>query len=445
MSSPRIPSGSRKDAAFAPVRLGARMDRPPAMGFILIMGVALFLVVAVLWADWAVLDEVTTGQGRVIPSTQIQVVQNLEGGILAEILVKAGDRVTTNHSLFRMDDTRFASSFNEGVLTAQVLQAKLARLQAEISGEPFQSPEGFPPEHAELIEDERQLYRSRQQELSSGIDILRQQLTQHGHALAELRAEEKKLTRNADLAMQELALTEPLVETGAVSKVELLRLQIAVNESLGRLEVTQLTVPKAQAIIAEAQKKIQELQQQFTSMSRTEMNEAKSQLSRLSITNVALEDRVMRTDVRSPVDGTVKRILVNTTGGVIQPGMDLIEIVPSNDTLLVEAKIRPSDVAFIHPGQHVTVKLTAYDFAIYGGLDSVLELISADSISDETGEHFFQIRVRTNKNYLGSDSNPLPIIPGMTATVDIITGEKTVMDYILKPLKRAQASALSER
>ncbi|MCH8257529.1 MAG: HlyD family type I secretion periplasmic adaptor subunit, partial [Proteobacteria bacterium] len=245
--------------------------------------------------------------------------------------------------------------------------------------------------------------------------------------------------------VQELALTEPLVETGAVSKVELLRLQIAVNESLDRLEVTQLTVPKAQAIIAEAQKKIQELQHQFTSMSRTEMNEAKSQLSRLSIANVALEDRVMRTDVRSPVDGTVKRILVNTTGGVIQPGMDLIEIVPSNDTLLVEAKIRPSDVAFIHPGQQVTVKLTAYDFAIYGGLDSVLELISADSISDETGEHFFQIRVRTNKNYLGSDNNPLPIIPGMTATVDIITGEKTVMDYILKPLKRAQASALSER
>jgi len=160
---------------------------------------------------------------------------------------------------------------------------------------------------------------------------------------------------------------------------------------------------------------------------------------------VALEDRVNRTDVQSPVDGTVKQILVNTTGGVIQPGMDLIEIVPSNDTLLVEAKIRPSDVAFIHPGQQAIVKLTAYDFAIYGGLDSVLELISADTIIDETGEHFFQIRVRTNKNHLGPDSNPLPIIPGMIATVDIITGEKTVMDYILKPLKRAQASALSER
>lgn len=435
----------KEDLDFMPDTYAAEVESTPVAAHAILWVTVIFLVVAVIWANLAKLDEVTHANGRVIPSGQIQVVQNLEGGILAEILVKAGDRVTKNQSLIRMDDTRFASSFNEGVLTAQVLQAKLARLQAEISGEPFQSPEGFPPEHAELIEDERQLYRARQQELSSGIDILRQQLTQHGHALAELRAEEKKLTRNADLAMQELALTEPLVETGAVSKVELLRLQIAVNESLGRLEVTRLTVPKAEAIIAEAREKIQERQQQFTNASRAEMNEIKSQLGRLNIANVALEDRLMRTDVRSPVDGTVKRILVNTTGGVIQPGMDLIEIVPSNDTLLVEAKIRPSDIAFIHPGQQATVKLTAYDFAIYGGLDSVLELISADSISDETGEHFFQIRVRTNKNYLGSDSNPLPIIPGMTATVDIITGEKTVMDYILKPLKRAQASALSER
>ncbi|MCH7741913.1 MAG: HlyD family type I secretion periplasmic adaptor subunit [Proteobacteria bacterium] len=428
-----------------PDTYAAEVESTPVAAHAILWISVIFLVVAIVWANLAKLDEVTHATGRVIPSGQIQVVQNLEGGILTEVLVKAGDHVTQNQILIRMDDTRFASSFDEGVLTSQILRAKIARLQAEISGDPFESPEDFPAEHMDFIEDERQLYHARQQELNSGIDILYQQLTQHRHALAEVRAEEKKLARNADLAVQELALTEPLVETGAVSRVELLRLQIAVNESLGRLEVTQLTVPKAQAIIAEAQEKIQELQQQFTSMSRTEMNEAKSQLSRLRIANVALEDRVMRTDVRSPVDGTVKRILVNTTGGVIQPGMDLIEIVPSNDTLLVEAKIRPSDIAFIHPGQQATVKLTAYDFAIYGGLDSVLELISADSITDETGEHFFQIRVRTNKNYLGSDNNPLPIIPGMTATVDIITGEKTVMDYILKPLKRAQASALSER
>jgi membrane fusion protein, adhesin transport system len=435
----------KEDISFMPDTYAAEVESTPIAVHAILWVSVIFLVVSVIWANLAKLDEIAHATGRVIPSGQVQVVQNLEGGILAEILVEEGDKVSKNQSLIRMDDTRFASSFDEGVLTSQAIRARIARLQAEISGDPFRPPEDFPPEQVDIIEDELQLYRSRQQELISSLDILSQQLTQHKQALAELRAEEQKLERNADLAKQELDLTAPLVETGAVSKVELLRLQMAVNDALGRLEVTQLTVLKAQAVIAEALEKIQERRKQFVSASRIEMNEAKTQLSRLNISNVALEDRVNRTDVQSPVDGTVKQILVNTSGGVIQPGMDLIEIVPSNDTLLVEAKIRPSDVAFIHPGQKATVKLTAYDFAIYGGLDSVLELISADSITDGAGEHFFQIRVRTNKNHLGPESNPLPIIPGMTATVDIITGEKTVMDYILKPLKRAQASALSER
>ena len=175
------------------------------------------------------------------------------------------------------------------------------------------------------------------------------------------------------------------------------------------------------------------------------MNEARTQRSKLAISSVALEDRVRRTDVQSPVDGTVKQILVNTVGAVIQPGMDLVEIVPANDTLLIEAKVRPADIAFLRPGQHATVKLTAYDFSIYGGLDSELELISADTINDERGEYFFKIQVRTQRNYLGTENNPLPIIPGMIATVNIMTGDKTVLDYLLKPLKRAQANALSER
>ncbi len=235
------------------------------------------------------------------------------------------------------------------------------------------------------------------------------------------------------------------MKTGAVSEVELLRLRVAVNDSLGLLEVNELAIPKAEAVIAEAKEKIVEKRQQFSLEAQAELNEVQTQLSRLSISNIALEDRVKRTEVKSPVDGTVSQILVNTIGAVIQPGMDLVEIVPSNDTLLIEARIRPADIAFIHPGQQATVKLTAYDFSIYGGLDSVLELISADTITDEQGEHFFQIQVRTNRNYLGSDENSLPIIPGMIATVDIMTGEKTVMDYLLKPLKRAQENALSER
>ena len=284
-----------------------------------------------------------------------------------------------------------------------------------------------------------------QQELNSTTDILNQQLTQHTQALAELNAEEQKLQRNADLAEEELTLTEPLVETGAVSQVELLRVRVAANEARGRLEVTQFTIPKAESIIVEALEKISEKRKQFASAAQTELNDVKTQLSRLNISNIALEDRVLRTEVQSPADGTVKQVLVSTIGAVIQPGMDMIEIVPANDTSLIEANVRPSDVAFIHPGQKATVKITAYDFATYGGLDSVLELISADSIVNETGEHFFRIQVRTNKNHLGSDDSPLPIIPGMIATVDSMTGKKTVIDYLLKPLKRAQATALRER
>ena len=175
------------------------------------------------------------------------------------------------------------------------------------------------------------------------------------------------------------------------------------------------------------------------------MNIAKTELQKANVSNVALEDRVRRTEVKSPVNGTINQVLVNTIGAVVQPGMPLIEIVPANDTLLIEARIRPADIAFVYPGQQAKVKLTAYDFAIYGGLDSVIELISADSINDQIGGAYFKIQDRTKKNYWGTAENPLPIIPGMMASVDIITGEKTVMDYILNPLRRARSAALTER
>ncbi len=438
-------SGHKADFRFMPDTYAAEVETLPVTSHAILWCTAAFVITAIVWANFATLDETSRADGRVIPSSQVQVVQNLEGGILSQVLVKPGDEVATGETLLLLDDTRFASSFREGKLTTHTLAARIARLEAEISGKPFTAIKDFPPEQEVLLQDEILLYDSRQNELNSAIDILNQQLTQYRQGLAELRATLNKLAINAELAEEELKLTEPLVEIGAVSQVELLRLQAAVNESNGQLEETRLAIPAAQAAVAEAERKIQERRQQFISVSQSELNDTKTELSRLEISNIALEDRVRRTAVQSPVDGTVNQVLVNTPGAVIQPGMDLVEIVPTNDTLLIEARIRPSDIAFIHPGQKATVKLTAYDFSVYGGLDAVLELISADSITDETGEHFFKIHVRTQKNHLGSDQNPLPIIPGMVATVDIMTGQKTVMDYILKPLKRAQAAALSER
>ncbi|MFT7090836.1 MAG: adhesin transport system membrane fusion protein [Candidatus Azotimanducaceae bacterium] len=434
----------RLDLEFMPDIHAASLENPPFSSHAILWVTLSCLVIAIVWANFAKIDQVAHAEGRVIPSSQIQIVQNLEGGILAEMLVEPGATVRAGQTLIRMDDTRFASSYNEGLLNSDAILARISRLRAEVNSEPFVPPEIFNRENRELIINEASLYESRQNELQSSIDILRQQLTQQTQSLAELQAEEQKLDLNSQLAEQELALTEPLVETGAVSKVELLRLQIAVNESVGRLKVIRLGIPRVEAVVREAEEKIEERKQQFISQARAELNEAETQISLLSISNVALEDRVKRTEVRSPVDGTVKQVLVNTVGSTIQPGMDLVAIVPTNDSLLVEARIRPADIAFIHPGQPATVKLTAYDFAIYGGLPAVLELISADSITDERGEHFFEIRVRTNENHLGSKSNPLPIMPGMVATVDIMTGKKTVMDYLLKPLKRAQEKALSE-
>lgn len=436
---------SRDDIAFMPETSAAEIETLPLSLHMILWTTVAFFVSALAWANFATLDEVVHAEGRVIPSSQVQVIQNLEGGILAEVLCQEGEEISKGQVLLRMDDTRFSSSFNESKLTALSLSALITRLEAEVNQEAFTTPPDFPVEHLSIIQREEQLFKARQDELKSSLDILNQQLNQQKQALAELKAEESKLHRNADLSLKELELTEPLVKTGAVSEVELLRLQMAVNESLGKLEVVRSSIPKSMAAISEAEQKLAERRQQFASDARAQLNEAKTEYGRLSISNIALEDRVQRTEVRSPVDGTVKQLLVGTIGGTIQPGMDLIEIVPSNDTLLVEAKIRPADIAFIHPGQPATVKLTAYDYAIYGGLPSVLELISADTITDERGEHFFQIRVRTNETHLGSAENPLPIIPGMIASVDILTGRKTVMDYILKPLKRAKASAMRER
>ncbi len=435
----------QEDIAYMPDTLAAEVERLPVLSHAVLWLTLIMILTGITWANMATVDEVAHAEGRVISSSQLQVIQNLEGGILQQVMVREGDRVKEGQTLMLLDDTRFASTLNEGRIATLALSAQISRLEAELENRPFTPPPDFPIEHSDIIDRERQLFFARQLEKNSAIDILNQRLMQQTQSLAELQAEEQKLKRNTDLAQRELEMTSPLVATGAVSEVELLRIQAAVNESEGQLEVTRTTIPRAQAIISEAEDTIVERRQQFVREAQTELNQAKTALARMAISNVALEDRVERTDVRSPVDGTVKQVLVNTVGAVVQPGMDLVEIVPLNDTLLVEAKVRPADVAFIHPGQIATVKLTAYDFSIYGGLDAVLELISADTITDDTGEHYFQIHVRTNKNYLGNETNPMPIIPGMIATVDIITGEKTIMDYILKPLKRAQEAALSER
>jgi adhesin transport system membrane fusion protein len=412
-------------------------------GHLILWITILFVITASLWAHQSTLDEVTRGIGKVIPSHHVQVVQNLEGGIISEILIQEGDVVEQNQVLLRIDDTRFASSYREGQLKSSALQAKIARLSAEAKGKTFRLPKG--KEKQALFRDEQALAASRQSELQANIDILNQQKEQKKREINEFKSKAQQLENSLALARKELNITEPLVEKGVMSEIELLRLQREVTHLRGELEAARLSIPRLQAAMRESDRKITELKINFRTTALAELNEIKAEVARVSESLRVDEHRVKRTAVRSPVKGTIKQIKVRTIGGVVQPGMDLVEIVPLDDTLLVEAQIRPSDIAFLHPGQKVMVKITAYDFSIFGGLKASLEHISADTIANERGESFFLIRVRTDRNYLGTEKNPLPIIPGMTVSVDILTGKKSLLTYLLKPIKKAQELALRER
>lgn len=421
------------------------LEQSPRGGRLLIWGTVAFLIMAIIWTTKADIDEITRGNGKVIPSSQLQIIQNLEGGIVSEILVKEGDIVSKNQPLIKIDDVRFSSSYRESQLRLLALQAKAERFEAEASGSTYQPSEILNKKIPEVVRREVELNQSRKQQQSATMRILEQQRTQRKGELSELKAKKSQLAESHSLAKQELDLTAPLVAEGAVSEVDILRLKRTVNDLHGELRATILTIPRAQSRLKEAEQKIKEAELNYINEIRSELNDVRTEMDRLRESNLALEDRVKRTTVRSLVNGRINRLLINTVGGVIQPGMDIIEIVPIDDTLLVEAKIRPSDIGFLHPGQEALVKFTAYDFAIYGGLEAQLEYISADSITDEQGDPFYLVRVRTDKNYLQSKDEPLAVIPGMLTSVDIKTGRKTILEYLMKPVLRAKEYALRER
>nr|WP_223871545.1 HlyD family type I secretion periplasmic adaptor subunit [Candidatus Dactylopiibacterium carminicum] len=401
------------------------------------------LLIMLVWAAFAQLDEVTKGEGRVIPSRQVQILQSLDGGIVSEILVKEGQQVREGQLMLRLDPTRFVSNLKENRAEYLSLLAKAERLQALADGKPFLAPQPVLTEAPEIAEQERVLYESARAEAAASIGIAQQQLTQRNQELKETMARQTTAQHGLDLTQQELEKTRPLTRTGAVSDVELLRLERDVSRYRGERDMTSAQIPRIQAAIGEAQRKIQEVELSIRNKARNELSDVNSRLGRLSEGSVALEDRVKQAEIRSPVNGTVKRLQVNTLGGVVQPAKDIVEIVPSDDALLLEARVLPRDIAFLRPGQKALVKFTAYDFSIYGGLEGTLENISADSIIDEKGNAFYLVKVRTLNPTIGDQQ--LPIIPGMVAEVDILTGKKSILAYLMKPVLRAHANALRER
>ncbi|KQN49660.1 hemolysin secretion protein D [Pseudomonas sp. Leaf48] len=424
----------------------ALIEDAPRVVRLTIWAIIGFFVFLMLWANFAVIDEVTKGDGKAIPSSKIQKIQNLEGGIVAELFVKEGQIVEAGAPLIRLDDTRFASNVGETEADRLSMLLRVERLSAEVDDRPLNFPADVLKAVPGQAQSEESLYISRRQQLHDEIGGLQEQLIQRQQELREFTSKQAQYRQQLSLQRQEINMSEPLVAQGAVSPVEVLRLKRAEVETRGQLDATTLAIPRAESAIKEVQRKIDETRGKFRSEALTQLNEARTDLNKAQATGKALEDRVSRTLVTSPVRGIVNKLLVNTIGGVIQPGSDLVEIVPLDDTLLVEAKVRPQDIAFLHPGQEATVKFTAYDYTIYGGLKAKLEQIGADTITDEDKKTtYYIIKLRTDRSHLGSDEKPLLIIPGMVASVDIITGKKTVLSYLLKPIIRARAEALHER
>lgn len=420
----------------------AQLQQEPLRARRLLRIAAWVLVLLVLWAAFAKVDEVARGEARVVPTSQVQVVQSVDGGVLEEILVREGQHVEAGQLLARVDPTRFASNLGESRASQLALQAKVLRLQALTQGGAFNPSPQLLRDAPDIVAQERRLYESRRTELDAQLAVSQNQLAQRMQELNEVRARREQAERGLELAQKELTSTKPLVATGAVSEVEVIRLEREVARLRGDREQSTAQISRVQAAIAEAQRRIDEVRLTARNQMSAELSDTMGKLSSLSEGSQVLEDKVRKADLKSPVRGTVKRLLVPTVGAVLQPGKEVFEVVPSDDALILEVRIAPKDIAFLRPNQEALVKFTAYDFAIYGGLQADVVTIGADSVVDEKGNAFYIVRVRTRKSSLGDN---LPIIPGMVAQVDIMTGKKTILTYLLKPVLRAKANALTER
>jgi len=412
---------------------------------VLLWVICIFVVLALLWAASAEIDELVRGEGKVIPSKQLQIIQNLEGGILSELYVEEGQQVALGQILLKIDDTQFASSFEESQLSINTLQARIDRLRAEVGG--ARTPHfsvSLEETSPAIIREQTELFERRFAQLTSADKVINQQIKQKRQVLAQAKFDYQQAKNEQALAQKELSILKPLFEEGVVSEVELLRAEKSVLNASGKASSAQFKIPQIEAGIDELQDKREQLTLNFKSEAQQALSDSLAALAQLSQSSGALEDRVERTSVRSPVSGTVKQIMLNTLGGVVRSGMDLVSIVPNEDSLLIETKVRPADIARLYPGQKAMVKFTAYDFTIYGGLEAELIHISADSINDDQGESFYLVRVKTLKNNLGTKDHPLPIIPGMIAQIDILTGKKVLLNYLLKPILKAKQVALTE-
>ena len=417
----------------------------PLSKHIMMLSICTFFLIFFLWASFAHLEETTRGEGKVIPSKEIQKLSSLEGGILQEMMVKEGDEVKAGQIVARLSDVGASSDLGSNETRYFGLLAAVTRLQAEVEGKMPEFSDEIMQKSPQSVTEEMAAYRANKDKIDGQTIIFQQQRSQRQQELSELQIKSSDLNGQVSLAREEKAMVEPLVARGSAPKMELLQIDRTIKEKQTELNSVNSAMPRARSAIAEAEARIKDVESSAKAQAQTELSAKMNEMNALKQGLVGLTDRKDRTEIKSPVNGFVKDIKVYTVGGVVQPGQDFIEIVPKDDQLLVEARIKPKDIAFLYPDQPATVKISAYDFSIYGGLKGKLVGISPDAVTDEKGESFYMVRVLTEENALKRKGEVLPIIPGMVATVDILTGEKTVMEYILKPFVKTIDSSMNER
>lgn len=418
---------------------------PARAAQILLYVIASLVLLTLAWAAVARIDRVTRGQGRVVTSNQLQEIQYLEGGIVKEILASAGEAVAAGDVLVRLDPTQMNAEFAQGRDGRDLLQARIARLEAEAGLRDLTMPAALEAAAAQAVDNERALFAARAQELNSSLEVEQNKLDQRKRTADDARVAMATSREASTLASQELAMMEKLVAKGIEPQVELLRARQRAASARGELQRAEIAVDRIELEVAEAQSEIDRVRNAFAAAAADELSDAKAELAKLRGELPALEDKVARTDVRAPVAGVINRVLVTTVGGVVQPGETIVELVPSDDALVVEAKIKPSDIGFLHIGQAAKVSVTAYDSAIYGSMDGAVETISADAILDEkTGEYFYSIRVRTEAEALASRQGALRILPGMAAEVSILGAKRSVLSYLFNPITKVGDRAFTE-
>ena len=435
---------SDTDAEYMQSLSAAVVQRSPKHLLTMILIVAVLLFSAIIWASWAEIDMVVRGSGKVIPARHVQVIQSLEGGIVTEILVGEGDHVEENQPLIKISDVAFSSSFEENRLKYFELRAKSIRLKAESSVSEFIVEEDVSDISPDLLKPEESLFESNRLQLRETISIYEEQVNQQESVLNEAKSKRRQLRKSLELMVQELEIKKPLVEKRIISEVEYLQLQQREAEVEGELDGVSLSIPRISSTIEEGRRKVEQVRLEFSNNAKRELNEVMAEISRIAENQTALKDRVRRTTMRSPVKGVVQRLHINTIGGVVSPGSEIMEIVPREEALLIEVKIKPADIAYITLGQEARLKFTAYDFAIYGSVKGLVSFVSADTVTDDEGISYYIARVRPGRAYLGHKAQSKLIKVGMTSEADIITDKKTILEYMLKPINRGLEKALRE-